>query len=292
MITAIAAEHAWEWVLAASAAVRAQSADDPLMVNDPRGECSPLRLPGSGDWHLDAPCEPAARALLNRYLPLCLPGTARLVVGQMGQSLDGRVASQPGVYQVINGRDGLAHLHRLRALVDAVLVGRGTVECDDPMLTVRHSRGPNPVRVVLDPGARLSSQKRVFREPEAATLHLVAQGIRPAMGAVHTDTVWLPMEPGQPFPPEAVLEALAERGLHRVLVEGGGQTVSQFLRTGTLTHLHVLVAPVILGRGVAGFSLPETGAGEQAPRYDCAVHPLGSDTLFAIRLDESRATVG
>ena len=76
------------------------------------------------------------------------------VVGQIGQSLDGRVATAGGHSHYINGPAGLAHLHRLRAIVDAVVVGVGTALADDPQLTVRHVAGRNPARVVIDPGAR------------------------------------------------------------------------------------------------------------------------------------------
>src|ERR1700744_525260 len=77
-----------------------------------------------------------------------------LVVGQIGQSLDGRAATSTGHSHYINGAEGLAHLHRLRALMDAVLVGVGTAIADDPLLTVRRVTGPHPARVVIDPKGR------------------------------------------------------------------------------------------------------------------------------------------
>ena len=74
-----------------------------------------------------------------------------VVVGQIGQSIDGRIATVTGHSHYINGPAGLAHLHRLRALVDAVVVGVGTALADDPQLTVRRVTGPQPARVVIDP---------------------------------------------------------------------------------------------------------------------------------------------
>src|SRR6201994_806357 len=67
-----------------------------------------------------------------------------VVVGQIGQSLDGRTATMTGHSHYINGSDGLDHLHRLRALVDAVVIGVGTAVADDPLLTVRRGGGPPP----------------------------------------------------------------------------------------------------------------------------------------------------
>src|SRR5262249_43281636 len=80
-----------------------------------------------------------------------------VLVGQCGQSIDARVATPTGHSHYINSEAGLAHLHRLRALVDAVVIGVGTAIADDPQLTVRRVEGPNPARIVVDPNGRLPS---------------------------------------------------------------------------------------------------------------------------------------
>src|SRR5688572_28150657 len=85
-----------------------------------------------------------------------------VVIGQIGQSLDGRIATPTGHSHYINGPAGIAHLHRLRALVDAVVVGVGTALADDPQLTVRRVSGPQPVRVVVDPRGRLPGTARLL----------------------------------------------------------------------------------------------------------------------------------
>ena len=82
------------------------------------------------------------------------------VVAQLGQSLDGRIATLSGESRYINCAEGLDHLHRLRAQVDAIVVGAGTIAADDPQLTVRRASGPNPARVVIDPSARLDATGR------------------------------------------------------------------------------------------------------------------------------------
>src|SRR6188508_1095895 len=85
-----------------------------------------------------------------------------VVIGQLGQSLDGRVATPTGHSHYINGPSGLDHLHRLRALVDAVVVGIGTAIADDPRLTERRVSGPQPMRVVIDPNGRLPSSAHLL----------------------------------------------------------------------------------------------------------------------------------
>jgi diaminohydroxyphosphoribosylaminopyrimidine deaminase / 5-amino-6-(5-phosphoribosylamino)uracil reductase len=77
------------------------------------------------------------------------------VVAQLGQSLDGRIATVTGDSKYINGEAALDHLHAIRAHVDAVVVGIGTVIADDPQLTVRRAEGRNPARVIIDPRGRL-----------------------------------------------------------------------------------------------------------------------------------------
>ena len=81
-----------------------------------------------------------------------------VLVGQCGQSIDARIATSSGQSHYINGEPGLIHLHRLRALVDAVVIGIGTAIADDPQLTVRRVEGPNPARVVIDPNGRLPAK--------------------------------------------------------------------------------------------------------------------------------------
>ena len=89
-------------------------------------------------------------------------GEPAFVIGQLGQSLDGRVATATGKSRYINGPEAIRHLHRLRALVDAVVVGVGTVIADDPQLSVREVEGPCPARVVIDPNFRMPDCARML----------------------------------------------------------------------------------------------------------------------------------
>src|SRR5215468_8704378 len=99
-----------------------------------------------------------------------------VIVGQIGQSLDGRIATESGHSKYINGPAGLTHLHRLRALVDAVVIGVGTAIADDPQLTVRRVTGRQPARVVIDPKGRLDSKAKVFGEDGARRILITAEG--------------------------------------------------------------------------------------------------------------------
>lgn len=235
------------------------------------------------------------RPLAGRWAELFAPlrrGTVDelMVVGQIGQSLDGRIATASGHSRYINGPAGLAHLHRLRALVDAVVVGVGTVLADDPQLTVRRVAGPQPARVVIDPKGRMGHRAKVFAADGARRLLITAPAKRRApLDGV--EVIELPLSEGR-FAPPAVLGALASRGLRRVLVEGGAETISRFLAAGCLDRLHVIVAPVILGSGRAGLVLPRIETADQALRIQTRVHRLGTDVLFDCDLSAQRVPIG
>jgi diaminohydroxyphosphoribosylaminopyrimidine deaminase / 5-amino-6-(5-phosphoribosylamino)uracil reductase len=209
-----------------------------------------------------------------------------MVVGQIGQSLDGRIATLSGHSRYINGPEGIAHLHRLRALVDAVVVGAGTVRADDPQLTVRHVPGPNPVRVVIDPSGMLPATSRAFARDGVHRIVITRQYAGPQVGD-DIETIALPDTAGR-IAPSAILDALCERGWRRVLIEGGAQTVSSFLSAGCLDRLHVVVAPMILGSGKAGLDLPPIADMTEALRVPIRTYSLGNEILFDCDLSAQR----
>ncbi len=213
-----------------------------------------------------------------------------MVVAQIGQSLDGRIATVTGHSRYINGEDGLDHLHRLRALVDAVVVGVGTALADDPQLTVRRVSGPNPARVVIDPRGRLPARARLFAENGAARYVLTAESATPARHD-GVEVIALPCVEGR-IAPAAILAALAARGLRRILIEGGGNTISAFLKAGCLDRLHVVIAPVIIGAGAASLNLPPIAHMDHALRPDVATHRLGPEILFDCDLSAQRVPIG
>jgi diaminohydroxyphosphoribosylaminopyrimidine deaminase / 5-amino-6-(5-phosphoribosylamino)uracil reductase len=213
-----------------------------------------------------------------------------VVVGQIGQSLDGRIATESGHSKYINGPAGLDHLHRLRALTDAVVVGVGTALADNPQLTVRRVTGPQPVRVVIDPKGRLGGDAQVFCDDGVPRLLITAQGTRCAP-PVGVETIGLPLTDGQ-IAPAAILAVLADRGLRRILIEGGAHTVSRFLAAGCLDRLHVTVAPIILGAGIPGLILPPLERADQAQRMPVRVHKIEDDVLFDCDLSAQRIALG
>src|SRR5437588_12774566 len=129
-----------------------------------------------------------------------------VLVAQCGQSIDARMATPSGDSHYINGEAGLDHLHRLRALVDAVVIGVGTAIADDPQLTVRRVCGPNPARVVLDPHGRLSHHARLL-SADAKTILITADGTDRKLAGV--EILSLPATDGH-ISPSVILAGLTK----------------------------------------------------------------------------------
>lgn len=261
-------------------------------------------------WCLGEAASADCRDLFAAYKPM-LDARRRgqaWVVAQLGVSLDGCVATRCGDSFFVSGDAALVHLHRLRALCDAVLVGAGTVAVDDPRLTTRRVPGPQPVRVVLDPAARLDGRAQVLRDGCAPTLWLCdaahadrARARLPAGGGSDEGASAAVPDPtaswrcevlgvsglldaqGRPCP-NAVLEALAARGLRCVFVEGGGVTVSRFIEAGRVDRLHLIVAPVLTGTGRPGLQLPPQARMRDCPRPPARLLRLGDDVLWDLDL--------
>jgi riboflavin-specific deaminase-like protein len=199
------------------------------------------------------------------------------VVAQLGQSLDGRIATISGESRNISGEIALDHLHRLRAHVDAVIVGAGTIVADDPRLSVRRILGRSPARIVIDPSGRLGSCWKWLAEDGIRRIVVSAKAIEPPEGA---ELIRIPERNGR-IPPAAILDALYAQGFRRILVEGGARTIAGFIEEGCLDRLHVLVAPVIIGSGRAGLDLPPEPRLALALRPNATAHLLGNgEVLF------------
>src|SRR6185295_3168772 len=136
--------------------------------------------PGAG-WKTRLDADDPRGGLLDLYLPICsATAAAPVTVGHLGLSLDGFIATPTGDSQFVTGHENILHLHRMRALCHAVVVGAGTVAADDPQLTTRHVPGHNPLRVVFDPTRRLTAEYRIFQDDDVPTWYCCARGlIRP-----------------------------------------------------------------------------------------------------------------
>ncbi|HTV51932.1 MAG TPA: RibD family protein [Steroidobacteraceae bacterium] len=261
------------YALAAGGALRSVAADDPTAV---------LRWNPAGGWEALLPPDDPQRDLIELYLPICSATVDRpITIGHLGQSLDGFIATSSGDSCWVTGPENILHLHRLRALCDAVIVGAGTVEADNPRLTTRLVAGSNPSRVIIDPACRLPAAHAVFSDLEAPTVRATIAGSAAAAAArargedvLETRALHHGLDLGE------LLQQLHARGHFRIFVEGGGVTVSSFLQAGALDRLHITVAPLLIGEG-----RPAVRVLPQVRLRDCLrlhhrVYRAGLDILF------------
>jgi diaminohydroxyphosphoribosylaminopyrimidine deaminase/5-amino-6-(5-phosphoribosylamino)uracil reductase len=237
--------------------------------------------PGAG-WDVLLPAGDPRRGFVELYLPVCNATLARpITLGHLGQSLDGFIATHAGESHWVTGQQNILHMHRLRALCDAVVVGAGTVAADDPQLTTRLVPGPNPLRVVVDPGRRLSPDHRLFSDDAAETLYVCARSPARQVGQHFGGATVLALDDrpeGMDLP--ALMRELRARGCARVFVEGGGVTVSMFLEANLLDRLHLAIAPLFIGDGRPAIRLSPPAVLADCARPRHRVFVMGGDVLF------------
>ena len=193
---------------------------------------------------LEAECRRLNEAFI-KYITRGLP----FVLLKSAATLDGKTATATGNSRWITGRAARRRVHELRNVVDAVIVGVGTVIADDPQLTCRIPGGRNPVRVVLDPQLRMPLTARMLGEPGATIV--VAGGSAPERKAARLGNrgveVWRLHSRRDGISLVAVLKKLAEREMVSVMIEGGAVTAGRALAGKVVDKIAFFYAPKIVG---------------------------------------------
>lgn len=206
----------------------------------------------------------------------------RGVTLKLATTLDGRIATASGESQWITSGEARRAAHHLRAEHDAVLVGVETAIADDPQLTVRLEgyKGPQPTRVVLDSRQRLPMASHLARTAkQVRTLALTTSPPTAGLAILGVTVIQVtPDSDGRPHP-RAVLDVLAEAGLHSIMIEGGGRVAASFLGRDLVDRIEWFRAPIVLGSGgrpaVGVLALHRLAEAPSFRRVD--VKPLGPD---------------
>ena len=201
---------------------------------------------------------------------------------KLATSLDGRIATASGESKWITGDAARLEGHRLRATHDAIMVGIGTALADDPLLTVREPglEDRQPTRIVMDSRQRLSPHSKLaLTAAESPVLVMTLQLPSPALVRAGVEVIQVHSgRNGRVSLPHA-LTILRERGLISLLVEGGGEIATSFLRADAVDRIEWFRAPILLGAdgrpGIGQLTVERLGEARRFRRL--AVEPCGDD---------------
>jgi len=198
--------------------------------------------------------ESECRQLNESYFKFIKTGMPYITV-KYAQTLDGRIATKSGDSQWISSEASRKYVHRLRSVNDGIMVGAGTVAADNPQLTVRHVKGKNPIRIIVDSKLRISIKSSVLTDANThLTLIAVTSGASDVKissvkkrGAevlvvkkIRNDRVNL----------KDLLIKLGKREIISVLVEGGSEIITSLLKANLVDKMIIPIAPKIIGKGL------------------------------------------
>lgn len=163
-------------------------------------------------------------------------------------SIDGKIATRLGDSKLSSKKDKI-RLHKLRSKVDAILVGKNTILRDDPLLTVRHAKGKNPIRIILDSQGTIPVNSKILQTCDKI----------PTIIAVSKNINKLNLKKLKKFPVEIIMTGensvsikslmnnLGKRKINTILVEGGGTINWQFIQNNLFDEILITITPVIIG---------------------------------------------
>ncbi len=163
-------------------------------------------------------------------------------------SIDGKIATKTGDSKFSSKQDSI-RLHKLRSKVDAILVGKNTVKVDDPLLTVRHIIGKNPIRIVLDSKGTLSEKSKILQTSDKIkTIIIVSKKITKSnYKKLNKFPVELIVTGESSVNIKSLLRKLSDKKIKTILVEGGGAINWEFIKQNIFDELIVTLSPFLIG---------------------------------------------
>lgn len=192
---------------------------------------------------------------LNEVFFKYMTTAAPFVTLKYAQTVDGRIAAASGNSRWISSDASLRYAHELRSHHDAVLVGIDTVLRDNPELTVRHVKGRNPLRVILDSTLKIPLASSVLAKQDEARTMIITTRAGDAekmhmLGAIGIEIITADSCEGVGVDLSSALRELSTRNISSVLVEGGARTITSFIRERLPDRLIIITAPKIMGKGI------------------------------------------
>ena len=202
------------------------------------------------------------KSILNILLPI-LRKNKELVIAQIGQSIDGRIALNNGNSHYINNPKSIIYLHCLRSISDAIIVGSNTIKKDDPLLTTRKIKGTNPKRIIIDGSLSLNNKYKIFNDGNENIIFTKSnKKIR-----LKNSTIIRFKEKN--FTKNLITQ-IKKLKYKNILVEGGSKTISELINNKYIDILQFMIAPILIGSGINSLNLKEISNLNKAirPKYN------------------------
>ncbi len=202
------------------------------------------------------------QSILNILLPI-LRKNKKLVIAQIGQSIDGRIALNNGNSHYINNPKSIIYLHCLRSISDAIIVGSNTIKKDDPLLTTRKIKGTNPNRIIIDGSLSLNNKYKIFNDGNKNIIFTKSnKNIR-----LNNSTIIRLKEKN--FTKNLIMQ-IKKLKYKNILVEGGSKTISELINNKYIDILQFMIAPILIGSGINSLNLKEISNLNKAirPKYN------------------------
>ena len=189
------------------------------------------------------------QSILNILLPI-LRKNKKLVIAQVGQSIDGRIALNNGNSHYINNPKSIVYLHCLRSISDAIIVGSNTIKKDNPLLTTRKIKGTNPKRIIIDGSLSLNNKYKIFNDGNENIIFTKSnKNIR-----LNNSTIIRLKEKN--FTKNLITQ-IKKLKYKNILVEGGSKTISELINNKYIDILQFMIAPILIGSGINSLNLKE-----------------------------------
>ena len=217
------------------------------------------------------------QSILNILLPI-LRKNKKLVIAQIGQSIDGRIALNNGNSHYINNPKSIIYLHCLRSISDAIIVGSNTIKKDDPLLTTRKIKGTNPKRIIIDGSLSLNNKYKIFNDGNENIIFTKSnKNIR-----LNNSTIIRLKEKN--FTKNFITQ-IKKLKYKNILVEGGSKTISELINNKYIDILQFMIAPILIGSGINSLNLKEISNLDKAIRPKHNFNELENEIIVNLFLN-------
>ncbi len=216
------------------------------------------------------------QSIFNILLPI-LRKNKKLVIAQIGQSIDGRIALNNGNSHYINNPKSIIYLHCLRSISDAIIVGSNTIKKDNPLLTTRKIKGTNPKRIIIDGSLSLNNKYKIFNDGNENIIFTKSnKNIR-----LNNSTIIRLKEKN--FTKNFITQ-IKKLKYKNILVEGGSKTISELINNKYIDILQFMIAPILIGSGINSLNLKEISNLNKAIRPKYSFNELENEIIVNLFL--------